>query len=264
MKTLLQTLEPIHFILFAFIFLVFLASALLRAPGVRGWIGEAKVRLALWLFLNNGTYRVYNNVLLPTEDGTAQIDHIVLSPFGIFAIETKNMSGAIYGTARDATWTQKIGNQTHKFQNPLRQNEKHVRTLAVCLGIPREQIRSVIAFAGSARLMKVAPGVTQGAGCVRAIRSFRQPLLDPGRVGELCAALEMNQLQATRKNMSQHIARVRDIQARKSAGPPACPKCSQPMILRTARRGATSGSQFWGCPRYPACRGTRPSAKDVP
>lgn len=38
---------------------------------------------------------------------------------------------------------------------------------------------------------------------------------------------------------------------------PACPICRQPMILRTARRGPSVGSQFWGCKGYPDCKGTR-------
>lgn len=40
--------------------------------------------------------------------------------------------------------------------------------------------------------------------------------------------------------------------------PPACPLCAQPMRLRLARKGAHAGSQFWGCSRFPDCRGTRP------
>jgi restriction system protein len=36
---------------------------------------------------------------------------------------------------------------------------------------------------------------------------------------------------------------------------PACPKCGSTMILRTARKGANAGAQFWGCSKYPACRG---------
>ncbi|MEX0718158.1 MAG: restriction endonuclease [Planctomycetaceae bacterium] len=43
-----------------------------------------------------------------------------------------------------------------------------------------------------------------------------------------------------------------------SAAPPKCPKCGCPMTRRTARKGANAGSQFWGCPRYPDCRSTRP------
>lgn len=38
---------------------------------------------------------------------------------------------------------------------------------------------------------------------------------------------------------------------------PACPLCARTMIQRTARRGATIGSMFWGCPAFPGCRGTR-------
>jgi len=39
---------------------------------------------------------------------------------------------------------------------------------------------------------------------------------------------------------------------------PACPKCSSPMVKRIARQGANAGGQFWGCSKYPDCRGIRP------
>jgi len=38
---------------------------------------------------------------------------------------------------------------------------------------------------------------------------------------------------------------------------PACPRCGKPMALRTARKGARAGSQFWGCSGFPECKGTR-------
>jgi restriction system protein len=38
---------------------------------------------------------------------------------------------------------------------------------------------------------------------------------------------------------------------------PACPQCSAPMVRRMAKKGANAGSQFWGCSKFPACRGTR-------
>jgi restriction system protein len=44
---------------------------------------------------------------------------------------------------------------------------------------------------------------------------------------------------------------------RSTGAVPACPVCGMPMARRTARRGRHAGSQFWGCPRYPACKGTR-------
>lgn len=37
----------------------------------------------------------------------------------------------------------------------------------------------------------------------------------------------------------------------------SCPICGSRMVRRTARRGRNSGNQFWGCSRYPKCKGTR-------
>jgi restriction system protein len=42
---------------------------------------------------------------------------------------------------------------------------------------------------------------------------------------------------------------------------PDCPRCGAAMVLRTARRGKSSGRRFWGCSGYPKCAGTRPGAE---
>lgn len=36
---------------------------------------------------------------------------------------------------------------------------------------------------------------------------------------------------------------------------PSCPKCGSVMVMRTAKKGANVGGQFWGCSKYPECRG---------
>jgi restriction system protein len=43
-----------------------------------------------------------------------------------------------------------------------------------------------------------------------------------------------------------------------TATAPKCPTCGSPMVQRIAKRGANAGESFWGCPGFPACRGTRP------
>src|SRR5690606_8837661 len=88
------------------------------------------------------------NVTLNTPDGTTQIDHVFLSPYGIFVLETKNMSGWIFGSEKQAQWTQKLYKRTFKFQNPLRQNYKHLKALEATLGVNPENLHSVITFAG--------------------------------------------------------------------------------------------------------------------
>lgn len=40
---------------------------------------------------------------------------------------------------------------------------------------------------------------------------------------------------------------------------PVCPRCGVTMVLRTAKRGAHQGNQFYGCTNYPSCRQTRPA-----
>jgi len=44
-----------------------------------------------------------------------------------------------------------------------------------------------------------------------------------------------------------------------AAGAMTCPRCGSPMVRRVAKAGASIGSEFWGCTRFPDCRGTRPA-----
>jgi hypothetical protein len=114
-----------------------LLIGLLKSPWAKGQIGELLVRLFAHWQLDKQTYRRLHNVTLNTPDGTTQIDHVFLSPYGIFVLETKNMSGWIFGSEKQAQWTQKLYKRTFKFQNPLRQNYKHLKALEATLGVNR-------------------------------------------------------------------------------------------------------------------------------
>ena len=99
-------------------------AGILKSPWFKGITGEFLVNTAARLFLPKDEYHLIKDVTLPNEDGTTQIDHIIVSRYGVFVIETKNMKGWIFGSANQKTWTQKIYKHTHKFQNPLHQNYK--------------------------------------------------------------------------------------------------------------------------------------------
>ncbi len=62
---------------------------LIKTSWAKGHIGEALVRLFAHLQLDKHTYPRLHNVTLNTPDGTTQIDHIFLSHYGIFVLETK-------------------------------------------------------------------------------------------------------------------------------------------------------------------------------
>lgn len=38
---------------------------------------------------------------------------------------------------------------------------------------------------------------------------------------------------------------------------PLCPVCNERMVIRMAKRGINTGSEFWGCAKFPVCRGVR-------
>jgi len=79
-----------------------------KTPWGKGIIGEFLVNISANLKLDKNKYHLIKNVTLPTEDGTTQIDHIIVSEYGIFVVETKNMKGWIFGDEKQKYWTQKI------------------------------------------------------------------------------------------------------------------------------------------------------------
>ena len=71
----------------------------------RGWIGEKKTSLQLWLSLSRKSYHTFHNIILKSRNGTVQIDHLIVSVYGLFIVETKNKRGWIFGHKDQATWT---------------------------------------------------------------------------------------------------------------------------------------------------------------
>lgn len=229
--------------------------ALLKTPWCKGHLGEYAVNLAIRLKLDKQHYHLIKNVTLPTEDGSTQIDHVIVSVYGLFVVETKNMKGWIFGGENQKTWTQKIYRCSNKFQNPLHQNYKHTRTLQSLLGLTDEQIFSVIAFVGDAVFKTPMPeNVTRGNGFLRYIKARTTPVLTPEQVQTIIGTIEGGRLARSFKTNREHVAYVKSIIAEKAAAP-SCPKCGSRMVSRVVKKGEKAGNTFWGCSRYPACRG---------
>ena len=102
------------------------------AAKARGEKAEIIVRDELAMELQPDIYFVFHDILIPTAQGNlAQIDHVVVSVFGVFVIETKHIGGWIFGKADDPRWTHQFPDGTKEDrQNPLLQNQGHIRALA--------------------------------------------------------------------------------------------------------------------------------------
>jgi len=183
-----------------------------RSPRGKGIWGEFEINLLIRLFLNKRSYHLIKNVTIPSGQGSTQIDHIVVSRYGIFVVETKNMRGWIFGGENQKTWTQKLNKHTITFQNPLRQNYKHTNALAELIGVDPKKMHSVIVFIGESTFKTPMPdNVTQGMQFIRFVKAQQTEILGQYEVSELVNRIEERRLSPGRKTHKQHVEHLRDV-----------------------------------------------------
>jgi len=233
---------------------VFIFAVIIKSAWFKGVLGEWQVNLLIRFFLDKNDYHLIKNVTLPTEDGTTQIDHIIVSKYGIFVVETKNMKGWIFGSAYQKQWTQKIFKHTSKFQNPLYQNYKHVKTLEACLNTKNDCVFSVIIFIGDSSFKtKMPENVCFARGGIEYIKNKADIILNGDEVANIIEQIESGRLERGYKTNTQHIKHVKEIVKNKT-NTKSCAKCGSDMVLRKATKGKNTGNKFWGCGAFPKCR----------
>ena len=231
------------------------------AAAFKGWVGEAALSVAKKIALDGNVYLDVNNVTIPTSNGTTQIDHILVSRYGIFVIETKNMEGWIFGTATQPRWTQSLGKSKFQFQNPLHQNYRHIKALEEFLELPTSTFHSIVCFVGSTcRLKTEMPENVLLGGPFGYIKSKTQVVLTDDRVQEIVQAIRSGMRPknfiglSTAETKREHLASLKA----RHASTTTCPKCGGNLVVRTYKTGEKAGQQLYGCESFPACRYMRP------
>lgn len=140
---------------YVWVLLIILVIFKTKLPYLIGRLGENFVTKKL-LQLDPKTHKILNDLLLPSNGhlNATQIDHVVVSNFGIFCIETKSYKGWIFGNTNDEYWTQVIYKHKERFYNPLRQNYAHRKAVEdlVRAKYPKVSILSLIAFPDAEKL----------------------------------------------------------------------------------------------------------------
>lgn len=215
---------------------------------IKGWFGEKLTTFGMWLRLDEGVYRRIDDIILPSSNGTTQIDHVLVSTFGIFVIETKNMQGWIFGGEKDATWCQSIYGHKTRFQNPLHQNFRHVECLAGFLHLDRQVFHSIVFFIGECEFKTPMPQNVLCSGLGNYIKGFHMPLLAQAQVNDIEAKVREAKAKGG-LTKADHLASLNQ----RHESTDVCPKCGGRMVARTAK---ASGKQFLGCSNFPKCRHT--------
>ena len=160
-----------------------------------------------------------NNVTLTTENGTTQIDHILVTEAGLFVIETKHYTGWILGQPHDDYWTQVIYRKKSRFRNPLMQNYGHLKTVQSLFKLPESAFIGVVVFTGDAEIKtNVGPNVIQLNQLLDFIEERREPVLDERQMAYVVGRLEMKRLRRSLETDEYHLNYVRKKVAGNSVG----------------------------------------------
>lgn len=175
--------------------------------------GEQQIADILTRELSYKDYFIFNNLTIPsTYNGSSQIDHLVVSKFGIFVIESKDYQGWIFGSADQERWTQSLpgGKSKFQFENPIRQNWSHIKALRELLPLfPDEIFHSIVVFSDASEIKTPAikDVVKQGEliSCIR--KAVQNKISDDqlhsiiGKLSYVCQTVDITP--------SQHIENIK-------------------------------------------------------
>ena len=209
-----QALEPFiaNWPWFLGLFALLIVVKILGSARFKCWFGERAVSKGLSR-LDPATYRAFHDIYLPRPDGqgTTQLDHVVVSPFGIFVVETKNYRGWIFGSEKQDQWTQQIYRQKNRFQNPLHQNDLHVRALMDCLDLPRDAFLPVVFFIGDAEFKNPVPPNVLNHGLTRWFHQHQETRIDPTALEKAVTILNEINCSTDRKAAARaHLVALRE------------------------------------------------------
>ena len=205
-------------------------------------------------------YSVLNDILLVSNNNSTQIDYIVVSQYGIFVIETKNIHGKVYGSENAEYWTQYLpdwgykrfgATQEHKLRNPIWQNNGHVKAVRRLLSNPNVPIFGIVAFPNETDLyVHCEYPVRYWHDVVPFIESHTELCLGSDEVESITELIRSYNHLGKEARFS-HIANVKGNEARRDAmvSSGKCPQCGGQLVLKNGRYG-----QFWGCSNYPQCK----------
>ncbi len=224
----------------------------LLTPVVKGWFGE-KIVASILSGLPNNEYIVLNNIMLRNNYGTTQIDHIVVSIYGIFVIETKNYKGWITGSEFSDQWTKNMYGKKYNFRNPLKQNYAHVKALEGLLNLSDDMFIPIVAFSWNTDIkVKTSKPVVYISQLKRIILSYQQVKFQINELQGIVSIIVGSNIDS-KENRKEHISniryKVRENDTKISNN--ICPRCGGTLVKRNGRYGS-----FTGCSNYPKCRYT--------
>lgn len=247
------SIKTIAIILVVMVLIVIIDTIYKRLkPWIIGRRGEVMVALRL-MFLCRNRYKVINDVLLKTPWGSSQIDHVIVSLYGIFVLETKTYEGTIYGGDNSEKWTQFFKKRKYELINPVKQNASHIKTLKALVNkdVP---YHSLIVFSNKTNVKSNAENalITDCRNIVSEIKKIKDECLTVDQMEEIYDKIKRLNINSVGQRM-KHIQNTKvNIKRREFAiSENNCPECGAKLTKRKSEYG-----EYLGCSNYPKCNYT--------
>lgn len=218
---------------------------------ILGKIGENRVAVILERL--SSKYYIFNDVYLLINGKTVQIDHLVISVYGIFVIETKNYSGWIYGNDSSEYWIENKYGKKYQFYNPLKQNYSHIICLKKLLGFEDKYFIPIVVFSGEAELkIRTKELVVYLEELEDVILRYNTPIFSELTVGIIQKKI-LKSLIKDERIEEFHSRKIRENlwEKDRKINKKICPKCGGKLVECNGRYG-----KFIGCNNYPKCKFT--------
>ena len=199
----------------------------------------------------NKEYKVINDVMIRTSDGsTHQIDHLVISKYGIFVIETKQYNGYLIGNDYDKKWKYKTHRKTYYINNPVHQNYGHIQALKEVLSIEEEKLIPIVCISSNAKLRINSNVVVRITKLLDKIKSYNNQITYNEE--EIYNQIKLSNI-TNKIQRKKHINNAKKYKKQKEIeNKNKCPWCGAYLIGKNGKNGP-----FTGCSNYPECKYTR-------
>ena len=136
-------------------------------------------------------YRTLSNVRVPRLDGKGltTMQHVVLSPYGVFVIQAQDQNGYISGDVDAKHWTVDGQDGLQNFINPVLRNQYHVKALAKFLGLPEALSFSIVFFRSEVSFEEEPAYNVISKGLGRHILSHTAQIISPELISRVLAEL---------------------------------------------------------------------------
>lgn len=193
-------------------------------------------------------YLILNNIMFKTKDElTHQIDHIVISKYGIFVIETKQYNGYIKGNDYDKKWEIYSGKQKFYINNPVHQNYGHVQSLKEILSLNDNCFISIVCISSRAKINVRSDVVVELPYLLDKILNYKEEII-PNYVKVYNLLNNSNIKDFSERKKHVKYAKTIKIEKEKQSLN-RCPKCGGDLVTKNGKYGP-----FIGCSNYPKCK----------